>query len=111
MPENGGGWHHVNAGPHLHVMFPPNRQLLGREADGIERPSIVVAVGPRRQNGEAVASSEPSTFRAQSNDFEAGEESHATQGASQRQQKGKAAEKAISRELTIARGSQPLTRH
>jgi hypothetical protein len=44
MPEDGGGWHQINAGPHLHVMFHPNRQLLGREADGIERPSIVVAV-------------------------------------------------------------------
>ena len=44
MPEDGGGWHRINAGPHLHVMFHPNRQLLGREADGIERPSIVVAV-------------------------------------------------------------------
>ena len=44
MPEDGGGWHRINAGPQLHVMFHPNRQLLGREADGIERPSIVVAV-------------------------------------------------------------------
>jgi hypothetical protein len=42
MPEDGGGWHQINAGPHLHIMFHPNR--LGREADGIERPSIVVAV-------------------------------------------------------------------
>ena len=33
MPEDGGGWHHVDAGPHLHVMFHPNRQLLGREPD------------------------------------------------------------------------------
>ncbi|MBV8334746.1 MAG: hypothetical protein JO358_04710 [Alphaproteobacteria bacterium] len=44
MPEDGGGWHHVNAGPHLQVMFHPNRQLLGREPDGVERPSIVVAI-------------------------------------------------------------------
>src|SRR6516225_11729541 len=44
MPEDGGGWHRINAGPHLHIMFHPNRQLLGREAAGIERPSIVVAV-------------------------------------------------------------------
>ena len=42
MPEDGGGWHQIDAGPHLHIMFHPNR--LGREADGIERPSIVVAV-------------------------------------------------------------------
>ena len=44
MPEDGGGWHRINAGPHLHVMFHPNRQLLGREADGVLRKSIVVAV-------------------------------------------------------------------
>jgi hypothetical protein len=44
MPEDGGGWHHVNAGPHLHIMFHPNRRLVGREPDDIERPSIVVAV-------------------------------------------------------------------
>jgi hypothetical protein len=44
MPEDGGGWHRIDAGPRLHVMFHPNRSLLGREADGIERPSIVVAV-------------------------------------------------------------------
>src|SRR5258708_490126 len=44
MPEDGGGWHQVNAGPHLHVMFHTNRQLLGREPDGVLRKSIVVAV-------------------------------------------------------------------
>ena len=48
MPEDGGGWHHVNAGPHLHIMFHPNRKLLGRE-DDIERPSIVVAVAGKRE--------------------------------------------------------------
>ena len=42
MPEDGGGWRQINAGPHLHIMFHPNR--MGREPDGIERPSIVVAV-------------------------------------------------------------------
>ena len=46
MPEDGGGWHQINAGPHLHVMFHPNR--MGREADGIERPSIVVAIAGDR---------------------------------------------------------------
>ena len=49
MPEDGGGWHHVDAGPHLQVMFHPNRQLLGREPDGVERPSIVVAVAGKRE--------------------------------------------------------------
>jgi hypothetical protein len=49
MPEDGGGWRHVNAGPHLHIMFHPNRQLLGREPDDIERPSIVVAVAGKRE--------------------------------------------------------------
>ena len=47
MPEDGGGWHQINAGPHLHIMFHPNR--LGREPDGIERPSIVVAVAGKRE--------------------------------------------------------------
>ena len=49
MPEDGDGWHQINAGPHLHIMFHPNRQLLGREPDGIERPSIVVAVAGKRE--------------------------------------------------------------
>src|ERR1700719_2220718 len=49
MPEDGGGWHHVNAGAHLHIMFHPNRQLLSREPDDIERPSIVVAVAGKRE--------------------------------------------------------------
>jgi hypothetical protein len=49
MPEDGGGWHRINAGPHLHVMFHPNRQLLGREADGIVRRSIVVAVTGKQE--------------------------------------------------------------
>jgi hypothetical protein len=49
MPEDGGGWHRVNAGLHLHIMFHPNRQLLGRESDDIERPSIVVAVAGKRE--------------------------------------------------------------
>ena len=49
MPEDGGGWHRINAGPDLHVMFHPNRQLLGREPDDIVRPSIVVAVAGKRE--------------------------------------------------------------
>jgi hypothetical protein len=49
MPEDGGGWHHVSAGPHLQVMFHPNRQLLGRDPDGVERPSIVVAIAGKRE--------------------------------------------------------------
>ena len=49
MPEDGDGWHQVKAGPHLHVMFHPNRQLLGREPDGVLRKSIVVAVTGKRE--------------------------------------------------------------
>src|SRR5437667_3071864 len=49
MPEDGDGWHHINAGPHLHIMFHPNRQLPGREPDDIERPSVVVAVAGKRE--------------------------------------------------------------
>src|SRR5215469_909853 len=49
MPEDGGGWRRVEGGPYLHIMFHPNRQLLGREPDDIERPSIVVAVTGKRE--------------------------------------------------------------
>jgi len=49
MPEDGGGWRQINAGPYLHVMFHPNRQLLGREQDGVVRTSIVVAVAGKRE--------------------------------------------------------------
>src|SRR5262244_875690 len=49
MPEDGDGWHRVNAGPHLHVMFHPTRQLRGREPDDIVRKSIVVAVAGKRE--------------------------------------------------------------
>jgi hypothetical protein len=49
MPEDGAGWHRVNAGPHLHIMFHPNRQLVDREPDGVVRKSIVVAVTGKRE--------------------------------------------------------------
>src|SRR5215475_14473816 len=49
MPEDGGGWHRINAGPHLHVMFNANRQLLGREPDGVLRKSIMVAVAGKSE--------------------------------------------------------------
>ncbi len=41
MPD-GEGWHEIDTGPHLRMMFHPNRR--GRMADEIERPSIVVAL-------------------------------------------------------------------
>ena len=47
MPEEGDGWHRVNAGPHLNIMFNPKR--LGRQPDKIERPSILVAVAGKRE--------------------------------------------------------------
>ena len=34
---------------HLQIMFNPNRQLLGRQPDEIERPSILVAVAGERE--------------------------------------------------------------
>ena len=49
MPEDGDGWHRIDAGPHLHIMFHPDRRLLGREPDDIERPSIVVAIAGKRE--------------------------------------------------------------
>ena len=44
MPEDRNGWHEIDAGPHLEVLFHPDRRLTRREPDDIERPSIVVAV-------------------------------------------------------------------
>jgi hypothetical protein len=49
MPEDRSGWHHIDAGPHLEVLFHPNRLPGGREPDQIQRPSIVVAVAGKRQ--------------------------------------------------------------
>jgi hypothetical protein len=49
MPEDRGGWHQIDAGPHLEVLFHPNRLPGGREPDQIERPSIVVAVAGKRE--------------------------------------------------------------
>jgi hypothetical protein len=49
MPEDRSGWHRIDAGPQLEVLFHPNRQPLGREPDPIERPSIVVAVAGKRE--------------------------------------------------------------
>ena len=46
-PEEGQGWHSVDAGPELDVLFHTNRPLPGRAEDGIRRPSIVVAVKGR----------------------------------------------------------------
>jgi len=43
MPEDRTGWHKIDAGPHLEMLFHPDRRLAGR-MDEIERPSIVVAV-------------------------------------------------------------------
>ncbi len=48
MPEDRSGWHHIDAGPHLEILFHPDRRLAGRE-DQIERPSIVVAVAGKHQ--------------------------------------------------------------
>ena len=49
MPEDTSGWHHIDAGPHLEVLFHHNRRPAGREPDQIERPSIVVAVAGKRE--------------------------------------------------------------
>jgi hypothetical protein len=43
MPD-GEGWHEIDAGPHLRMMFHPNRVLMGRQPDEIDRPSVVVAL-------------------------------------------------------------------
>ena len=49
MPEDREGWHQIEAGPHLEVLFHPDRRLAGREPDHVERPSIVVAVAGKRE--------------------------------------------------------------
>ena len=48
MPEDTSGWHHIDVGPHLEMLFHPDRRLAGRN-DDIERPSIVVAVAGKRE--------------------------------------------------------------
>src|SRR5579862_1025668 len=49
MPEDRSGWHHIDAGPRLEVLFHPDRRPAGREPDKIERPSIVIAVAGKRE--------------------------------------------------------------
>ena len=49
MPEDRSGWYQIDAGPHLEVLFHPNRRLAGRAPDQIERPSIVVSVVGKRE--------------------------------------------------------------
>jgi hypothetical protein len=49
MPEDRTGWHLINAGPHVEILFHPDRRLAGRELDQIKRPSIVVAVAGKRE--------------------------------------------------------------
>jgi hypothetical protein len=49
MPEDTTGWHRIDAGPELEILFHPDRRPMGREPDGIRRPSIAVAVAGRRE--------------------------------------------------------------
>src|SRR5580700_4175602 len=49
MPEDRDGWHQIDSGPCLEILFHPNRLPGGREPDQIERPSIVVAVAGKRE--------------------------------------------------------------
>ena len=49
MPEDRTGWHLINAGSHVEILFHPDRRPVGREPDQIERPSIVVAVVGKRE--------------------------------------------------------------
>jgi hypothetical protein len=48
MPEDRSGWHRIDAGPRLEVLFHPDRRLPGRD-DAVVRPSIVVAVIGKRE--------------------------------------------------------------
>jgi hypothetical protein len=49
MPEDRSGWHPIDAGPHLEILFHLDRRLAGRDPDQVERPSIVVAVAGKRE--------------------------------------------------------------
>jgi hypothetical protein len=49
MPEDRNGWHEIDAGPNLEILFHPDRRLMGREPDEVKRPSIVVAVAGKRE--------------------------------------------------------------
>jgi hypothetical protein len=49
MPEDRSGWKQIDVGPHLEMLFHPNRRLAGREPDQIDRPSIMVAVAGKRE--------------------------------------------------------------
>lgn len=49
MPEDRSGWHQINAGPNLEILFHPDRRLASREPDEVKRPSIVVAVAGKRE--------------------------------------------------------------
>ena len=49
MPEDRSGWHHIDAGPQIEILFHPDRRPAGREPDEIKRPSIVVAVAGKRE--------------------------------------------------------------
>src|SRR5271165_2760806 len=49
MPEDRSGWHDIDAGPKLEMLFHPDRRLAGREPDEVKRPSIVVAVAGKRE--------------------------------------------------------------
>jgi hypothetical protein len=49
MPEDRSGWHSIDAGPRLEILFHPDRRLMGREPDDIKRASIVVAVAGKRE--------------------------------------------------------------
>jgi hypothetical protein len=49
MPEDRSGWHRIEAGTQIEVLFHPDRRLAGREPDEIRRPSVVVAVTGKRE--------------------------------------------------------------
>jgi hypothetical protein len=49
MPEDRSGWHRIDAGPDLEILFHPDRRPAGREPDQVVRPSIVVAVAGKRE--------------------------------------------------------------
>jgi len=57
MPEDGDGWHQINAGPHLHIMFHPNRQCSAGKRTASNGPR---SWSPSRASGSKRSASIPS---------------------------------------------------
>jgi len=62
MTEDGEGWHQSNAGQHLHIMFTPHRQLLGRRGRRQTALDLVAVKGKREQALRSIFQRGPATI-------------------------------------------------